>query len=334
MAITLPLAAQPTFTSDDFLQAFLKLNASGTTDYTSTGSVGLQTFITTTGADQTWDLSSISFSSGTVSSSGKTVVAYPGGAANASDFTGATHVLIGTSGNATTYEFIKIDQTGLYIMGATEDSAGVISTKLKYSPPLQNLKFPMTYLTQWSSTSSVQVAGVPLAVTQSIDGLADAWGTAKVPNLTESQCVRVRTKLSSSIPGLYSYSQYSFNWYNSTGFNLSIFADSNQKATGADYSVPHSSSVASPTAAGSDVRILGNPAISGSSVQFALPEDANVKIELLDVLGNQAELVMNGPAHSGINHIPIPTSALINGSYMIRVQSPNFTATQKLIIAH
>jgi hypothetical protein len=329
-----PIVAQPTFTSDQFLSAFEKANSGGTTDYTSASSVGLQTFVTQTGQSQTWDLSSLAFSQGTTSSSGTSVVTYPGGATNASQFPSATHVFVSANGNDTTFEFVIISSSGLYVLGLSEDSSGKKTTQILYSSPLQLFKFPLTYGTQWTSTSTTQttISGIPVTLTQTVDGVADAWGTVMLPNLTESQCVRVRTKQTLSALTI-TEASYNFNWYNASGFNLNISADSSQNADGADYSVPQSNSVAAAIAA-SGVQILGNPAASGSAVQFTMPEDANVKIEVLDVLGKQAELVMNGAAHSGVNNIPIRTDALMNGSYIVRVQSPNFTTTQKLVVSH
>src|ERR1035437_1493326 len=139
LLVSAPAFAQITITSDQFVNVFVHSATSSNSDsYTDTSAVGLQPIVLQSGANQTWNFQGLPFTQDPPPTYPSTVVAYPGGAAEASQFTGATHVQIQpAAGGITTYGFVKIGQTGYYVLGTSQDNNGTPSVTMTFTPPLK-----------------------------------------------------------------------------------------------------------------------------------------------------------------------------------------------------
>jgi hypothetical protein len=347
--------AQISITSDDFLTAF---NSGGTsTSYTPTSLTGLQALVNLTGASQSWDFTTITWQKNTTQTgTPPTIETYPGDAVLATDpdFTSATHVFkVKNQSGVTIFEFLKLDATGFWILGATQDSAGVDKKLLSYSPGYQLYKFPLTYQTAWSEISNVNISGVPpgAVVTQSIEAVVDGYGTLALPG-NSSQCIRLKRKESQSISvlGFGSVStNYTFSWSTKTGYEATIETDSTLKPisqsslTGASSSpVPSGSSYSAPAGPNSvgiaaenplNITLSNNPvANSETRLFFTLQESGSARVSLMDAMGKEVTTIFNGRANAGQNILPIDPTTLSSGSYFIRVNADGYTAMRKLII--
>lgn len=336
LLISVPAFAQITLTSDQFLQT-----GGAASDSYSGSTKSPQSLINMTGANQSWDFSGLGF---TTKSTGKAahIAVYPAGAANEGDFPTATHVSIDTAQPGMIhFTFIKINSSGLYLLGASQDSLGTKRVVQTYTPAYEVYPFPMTYQSAWSSTSTVS----PLGAVQEVTGLVDGWGTLLIPGSNTYPCLRVKIKQKISLTYMgfgYSITNYTFNFLTAGLASASIAADSTQKATanGTSFAVPvgtHTGiqqSVASNNSIDAfGMRLGSNPVSATTTLFFTMPSAASVRVTLMDVLGRESRLLLNGVAHTGENTLTVDPATLANGTYFLRVESLGYTATQKLIIA-
>jgi hypothetical protein len=351
----LPAFAQITLTSDDFFNAFAGQDNS--TSYSSDDTLPANALIATQGANKTWDFSSFTYTQDSASGDKSTILTYPGGAplADDPDFLAATHVLkvvSSTPGDPIVYEFIKINSSGFWILGESQDSAGVGSKVASYVPPLQEFAFPCTYQTSWSSTSEFHSPSIPsgFTYTTTLESNVDSYGSLVTPSrahkgesapMASNECLRIKTKNTSTVALVPLFSQtsvsYEFQFLTKGAYSATISADTNERATSVGYSKQGTSGV-TPEAAIDDMmnlRLSSNPASNTEThLNFRMSEAGNAQVVLMDPLGKDVLMLHNGFAPTGDNMIPIDPSKLTAGSYFIRATANGVTSTRKLIITH
>jgi hypothetical protein len=268
------------------------------------------------------------------------------------DFAGATHCLKqpGDASDPTiSYSYFKIDASGYYIMGIATDSAGVQKKVMSYVPPMQNMKFPLTYGTTWSSTSNLNMdLGFPGAtLIMKVDASCDAYGTLSVPTIahkgenpvhSSTECLRIRQAMRSTVSfsgfEIGSSLSHIYNFISTSETSGFIASDTNDAPTNIGYSqAAGGSGVPITIDDPMTIKLSANPASAGTTLSYNLPESGDVKVSMMDNLGREVKMLHNGFAPAGSNVIPIDPSTMANGSYLIRVSSNSFTGTRKLIIA-
>ena len=79
--------------------------------------------------------------------------------------------------------------------------------------------------------------------------------------------------------------------------------------------------------------LSANPASNTETkIFFTMKNEGNAQVSLMDPLGREVHMLLNGRAVAGQNIIPIDPSKLTSGTYFIRVNADGLTATRKLII--
>ena len=345
LALAVPGRAQLVITSADYLS--MESQANSATAHATTDVTGLATILATSGQTKTWDFSHLTWTISPQTATG-TVVAYPGGAPFASDpdFTSATNVVISTPTDhtqPTIYDFVKFDGTGLWDLGMSQDSAGVTSKLMGYSPGQQNYAFPLQYQTTWQSTSTVHADYLPPGASMTItkNAVVDGDGTIIIPPSKSSPTLRIRTENMQAI-SIFGFAQtirvYSFEWVTKSGIGAGVSADSNQKPQTATYSeAAGGASVANGLRDfASDpltLRLSANPASNTETkLSFEMPTEGTARVALMDMLGNNVHDLLNGHAAAGSLIIPIDPTTLASGTYFIRVDADGMTATRKLVI--
>ncbi len=338
--LSIPAFAQITISSSQFEQFFVQSGSSN--NYNDTATAGLQSLVDQTGANQSWSFKGFPFLFDTTTSDNSTVVAWPGGAALADSFPTATHVQISSSGGTTTYFFYTINQSGFYALGVTQNVNGVMSLEGRYTPPLEEFALPLTYQSSWSSTSTITVQGYH--ETETVSGVVDGWGSFTLPGNITNQALRLKQKVATISPPVIigkdtintSSTTYSFIWVSPTAYSASISADSNQNATSAQYSLPGAPNIVLNNTASSQYSIsaASNPVNSATNVSFTLPSESQVRVSLMDPLGRESQVLMNGMAHSGVNIIQLDPANLVGGTYFLRMESVGNTAMQKVVVLH
>lgn len=347
-----PSFAQITLTSDQFQQYF----TSGqfvTTSYNSTDVSGLPALINKSGPSQLWGFGNRVYTQ-TTDTATVTVFAYPGDAPLASDpdFAVATHVekmVPLLAGDPTIYMFVKLDASGFYLLGYVQDSSGTASKVFSYNPPMQQLKFPLTYQTTWSSTSAINAPFFtpPISGQEVMEGTVDGYGTLNLPTvahskesgpMTSSECLRLKrseAQIISTVGFSITTKTITFEWMTQDGNSANIVADSNLNPRSVGYSNGNSSGVTTIDAPDPyTFKIGANPVGTTTTIAVTLPNSGQTKVTLMDALGRESMVVLNGNMPSGPNTLSLDPSRLANGTYFLHVDAQGYNATRKLIVAH
>jgi hypothetical protein len=337
--------AQITITYEEFLASFALSGTQST--FSSEDLSGLSALIALDGAAKTWDFTNRVWvketSTDTVTTS---FLPYPSGAALAedADFLAASHVFKIVSSNPLTpivYEFIKIDPTGLWTLGFSQDSMGVKAKLFAYNPPLQNMKFPLTYQTTWQSTSEFHAEGFPPGATivEKEEAICDAYGTLMLPGTT-AEALRVKTRFTQTI-NIFSFEvtsvTHSFQWFTKSGASAIITADTNQAPTGVSYAVPGATGrVETGTYVDEllNIRVSANPVSNTeTTISYTMPATGNVEASLMDGLGREVRILQNGKVSEGAHAFTLNPADLSAGTYFLRINTGGYVSTRKLIIS-
>lgn len=73
-----------------------------------------------------------------------------------------------------------------------------------------------------------------------------------------------------------------------------------------------------------------NPFNPVTNISFTLPEKANVKLIVFNILGKEIATLINGNLSSGEHTVSFDASNLSSGVYFYRIQAGNFTSTRKM----
>jgi hypothetical protein len=338
-------SAQITITEQEYLSALGSAN-NGTSFFTQ-DVTGLQALVNLSGANQTWNFGTRVWTA-TSDSATSTLLTDPTSAPLSSNFPGATDVIkvtpvAGRFDQATFYEFLKITSSGVWTLGFAQDSNGVQSVSETFTPPEQNLAFPLTSGTTWSSSSSISAPGIPAGFTDSVTmtSTIDGYGSLVTPAVpTGTMTLREKQEsITKESFGMFSLASraFSFSWI-THGFNSAdISADSNQKPLTATYSMASASGVRSAANGASDplsLYLSQNPVSNiETKLYYTLELGGPVQVEMMDALGRDVRMLQNGRASAGTNIIPIDPKTLAPGTYFIRVETDGSSAMQKLIIS-
>ncbi|MGF1671878.1 MAG: T9SS type A sorting domain-containing protein, partial [Balneolaceae bacterium] len=75
-----------------------------------------------------------------------------------------------------------------------------------------------------------------------------------------------------------------------------------------------------------------NPFNPTTVIQFNLPQQDNVSLEIFNSIGQSVARLVNGPRQAGIHQVQFNASGLSSGVYFYRLKTNNFAETKKLTI--
>jgi uncharacterized repeat protein (TIGR01451 family) len=76
-----------------------------------------------------------------------------------------------------------------------------------------------------------------------------------------------------------------------------------------------------------------NPFNPVTQIQFGLPTNAYVKLEIFNVIGQRVAILADGPVHSGWHVVSFDASRLSSGVYLYRLRAGDFQETRKMLLA-
>ncbi|MCB0748907.1 MAG: T9SS type A sorting domain-containing protein [Ignavibacteriae bacterium] len=75
-----------------------------------------------------------------------------------------------------------------------------------------------------------------------------------------------------------------------------------------------------------------NPFNPSTTIKFEIPQREDVKIILLNILGEEIDEIFKGELNSGIHEINYDGSSLSSGIYLYQIKTPNIIETRKCIL--
>lgn len=75
-----------------------------------------------------------------------------------------------------------------------------------------------------------------------------------------------------------------------------------------------------------------NPFASTTTIRYGLPEQAPVRIELYNVVGQRVALLFNETQQAGWHRITLDASNLASGTYIYRITAGSATATRRMVL--
>ena len=75
-----------------------------------------------------------------------------------------------------------------------------------------------------------------------------------------------------------------------------------------------------------------NPFNPTTKIKFGLPESANTKLIIYDILGRQVKILVNSELSAGYHEVEFNANDLVSGIYFYRIHAKDFISVKKLII--
>ena len=90
--------------------------------------------------------------------------------------------------------------------------------------------------------------------------------------------------------------------------------------------------VSTEDAAFGDLQLLPNPSHGQSQLRYSLPSNDDVRVEVLNVLGERVAMPFEGVQAAGRHELNLGTDRLAAGIYMVRLSSSQGSVSRKLVI--
>jgi hypothetical protein len=75
-----------------------------------------------------------------------------------------------------------------------------------------------------------------------------------------------------------------------------------------------------------------NPFNAATIIRYSLPEPAEVKIEIFDILGRKVETLIEGEQPAGYHQIVWDASNNSSGMYFYRIEAGEYSDTRKMVL--
>lgn len=285
------------------------------------------------GANQTWDLSSMS---GTT-----TTYSYLASASTpqGSLFPNANIAIQMSAGNG--YMYLKTSSSALQLYGVSSSSIN-----MSYSNPEDMLHFPFSFGNNYSDYWAVQFQNSGYACYRfgNTSVTADGWGTLITPGGTFTNAMRVhyvqdyKDSMNIGIPYVITYNNDEYIWYKegthiqlATVYTLTTSVSGN--TTGGSY-VSANVGIDENKVMPLSTRLFPNPASDNLNIEFSLPLNQKVEARLYNTLGQQILPSYEANGNIGENTINIDIAELEEGFYLARIfLDGNVASSQRFIIS-
>lgn len=321
LMVALTATAQPTLTGPGINYVIGTSFTNNTCNYVSEGS---------SGANQTWDLSSM-----TVTNSTQISIESPANTQYSSSFPDANIAWVnGSSGQVAYYNgsASSLQFYGMHIPG---------TATLSYDDPEDQLQFPLTYNDSFTDTFYTEYTanGITFYREGTTTVTADGYGTLITPEGTFDNVLRVHTEQiyqdSANISGspyiidydtdVYSWYKEGYHSYLASNFSLS---STNGPQSSASYisNLPVSTNEITRDIS---CKVFPNPASEKINIELSAKDDVSVK--MINSAGQEVETTV----HKQGQNLQLDVSGLPEGLYLVRiVQDETNLITKKIVVKH
>ena len=281
------------------------------------------------GANQTWDLSSMS---GTPT---LTTVIAPSTTANASSFTNANVAWSYASGGISYYK----------TSSSAYQNYGVVSGSIvmAYTNPEDLMHFPFTYNNTYTDTWATTFVngGYTFYRTGSTTVTADGYGTLTTPAGTYTNALRIHFvetyQDSTNVGGPYliQYSNDEYMWYKDGSHypiaTVYTLTENGTPTTGGAY-MSSSVGINESSALLSSADLFPNPASSKITLNYTLTKSQKVDVYLYNSIGEKLDISQTAYGIEGENNLQIDIAKLPEGIYFAQILLNDKIASAKRFV--
>ncbi len=296
--------------------------------------------LSTTGANQTWNFSSLvnhfkSYELWMTPSSAPGASNFPTSNLAMKTFSDLVSSGGGVIEDDTTFSFGNVSSTAYELLG----SYGVNIGTIKFSQPYKIFQFPLTYQTSFNSgytTEMKEAVDMPpmdsmkMNISMNTTNLVDGWGTITTPSFTNIPCLRLKTTFNKTIsvylhnsitntweameiPSNETY--YTYNWLSNTHKTSLLRIDQDgANEYSAEYLLNTETSFVDENNNNINISLYPTPADNEINVSGV---DENCNILIFDINGRN---IANRSLTAKISN-KIDVSNLSNGTYIYRIIS-------------
>ena len=303
------------------------------------------------GANQTWDFSSFTVTE--TFSITETYISLPADIPGADLFTASDLAIrvesdsfdTDTGGDFEFYLFQSINNGSLQLDGNFSvgdfDEDGVPDEVVTtFSPPTQDLVFPVDFEDTWDDSSSTvltfQGQTLPALSAQKSVTTVDGWGTLILPEGTY-QALRLRTEISTVdlFSGIESPSFTDYDFFTLDNVFVSIFVGSDGTISDVNYSVFDGGMTSIPVedeGALPESFFLAqnypNPFNPSTSISYSLPATSDVTLKVYTINGQEVRTLVQSTQAAGAYQVEFDASELASGLYLYRLETASFSQTR------
>ena len=284
------------------------------------------------GAGQNWNFSGLSTEdAGTIS------WVSPASTGQSGSFSGATVA----SGESDMYVFYSINSNGWDMLGFYSPEVGA----MPYQDPERMFAFPLSYNSSWTDnySASYSYMGIPVTVTGSISGQADAYGTLVMPYGTVTNVLRVRTVDTGSEEMMGFGTEHTFTAYHfikpgvhspilTVGQDSWVVLGQTDTDEYVNWLADGTVGVEEALRNSIGVDVFANPAAEQTVVTFS-STGGTLTLEVLDQTGRMVRTALLTGQPLGIGQHTIDVSGMPAGMYMLRITDANGEqGTKRLVV--
>jgi hypothetical protein len=343
MAALSSAAAQITITQADVESLAGKFQVS----YPASDAAGFD--LASSGPNRTWNLAAYSYS--TTPNLRLTNLTFPPpGAPDVGNpaFAQANYATKSETPSGITWQYAKVSPAGVEVVGNIDTATSALSPGMKILGA-----FPAGYGQSWSSTSAASSPIIPTGLTASVsaNGSLDSWGTMILPapgGGTVSLGV-LRLKLLQTLTlkigifPIYSISSTAYQWLASPSGGRFMAASASTDSLGnlrtLSYFTPFNEEPVAVAHQGEPLPASAalepnypNPFNPSTTIPFQIPSDGPASVTVYNALGQSVATLVKGTLTAGRHTATFDARGLPSGLYIVKLETPGFVATEKILL--